>query len=176
MDIDKYFTSNDAVGDSFLAGTNNIQLRWKTARRLFTEFMLDNGFDAWHIHDGWVQHNGRSGDVLLEDGLELTWIDDHGGYGHSGMCPNVGDKVMILKDSAGTHHPNELTPFKIYCYDVISQKETYIYKRMELKFVEVKECVFNEQENKYELYVHKFEEDNITKIIKFIKRLLFLLS
>lgn len=173
MDIDKYFTSNDAVGDAFLAGMHNTQRRWQIARQLFTQFMLDNHFDAWHIHDGWVQHNGRSGDVLLKDGLELTWIDEHGGFSHSGMCPNVGGKIMILKNSAGTHHPNESTPFKIYCYEVISNKKIMIYNTIFLKFIEVKECVFNEQENKYEFYTHKFEEDSITKIIKFMKRLLF---
>lgn len=175
MDIDKYFTSNDAVGDAFLAGIYDTQIKWEISRKLFTQFMLENHFDAWHIHDGWVQHNGRSGDVLLKDELELTWIDEHGGFSHSGMCPNVGGKIMILKDSAGTHHPNELTSFKVYCYEVISKKEIF-YNRMELKFIEVKECVFNEQENKYEFYVHKFKEDKTTKIIKFMKRLLFLLS
>lgn len=93
------FKSHSEAGNEFISGMMNTALRWGKARELFAAFTKQNGFAAWHIHDGWVTYNYRSGDVLDNEIITVYWIRCHAGYSHSGVQPKVRDKIVIVRSS-----------------------------------------------------------------------------
>lgn len=135
-------------GDKFILGMMTIQERWAAARELFTTFIEQNGFSAWHIHDGWVTHKHNNGDILHHQDITITWIDSHAGYSHTSRCPNAGEKMVIISRSPdGT----ETKPFDIYCYDVTHKSKLSSYE-IKLKRTDIIQAIFNQEVNKYQFH------------------------
>ena len=148
MDINN-FRSNSDIGDQFISGMANAELKWKKARELFTYFIESIGFDAWHIHDGWVMYNQECGDILNNKEIELTWISAHGGYSHSHRSPEFISKLIIVVNSPSADDEN---PFNLYCYDA-TILDGRLSPKIKLSRIEIKQAVFNAKENSYQLYV-----------------------
>lgn len=155
------FKSNSDEGDNFILGMMDTQNRWEKARELFTKFIESNGFTAWHIHNGWVRYGNKSGDILLHEDIEIVWIENHAGYSHVWRCPDVGEKMIIVKDSPVG---DELEPFDLYCYKVL-EKRKVLSDEIKLKRIGIKKAIFIQQENNYQFYTKKR-----WNIISFFKR------
>lgn len=158
----KNFKSNSIEGYNFIMGMMSIEERWKVARKLFTSFIEANGFTAWHIHDGWVSHKYQNGSVLHNPEINITWITEHAGYSHVYRCPEIGERMIIVGDSPDT---DKLKPFDIYCYDVVAKPQSFGYQKIELKLIEVKQVIFNKEENIYQFYIKERWD-----IFSFLKR------
>ena len=143
------FKSNSIKGENFILGMISTEKRWKKARELFTKFIEVNGFTAWHIHDGWVMNDYNSGKILHHKDITILWIESHAGYSHVRRCPNVGEKIIIVSDSPDG---NEVKPFDLYCYEVIEKRESTSIE-IKLKRLEIKQAVFNQDENNYQFYI-----------------------
>lgn len=115
----KGFKSYSSEGDRVLFSIMESDNRRESSRDLFYRFIIKEGYSAWHIHDGWVMKNGQSGDILHNEEISITWIEEHRGYSHSDKCPSKGDSIIIVKNSPDT---NDRKPFYVYCYEVISQE------------------------------------------------------
>lgn len=155
------FKSNSVEGDNFILGMMDIEKRWQKARELFTKFIKANGFTAWHIHDGWVQHGYNCGDILHHEDIRITWIESHAGYSHVRRCPDVGEKMIIVKDSP---KGDELKPFDLYCYEVV-EKRKVLSNQIKLKRIEIKKAIFSKEENEYQLHTKERWD-----IFSFLKR------
>lgn len=144
------FTSYSNEGDTFIQGMMSINERWEHSRKLFNSFIEPNGFTGWHIHDGWVRHDHNSGaDVLSHETINITWITEHAGYSHTNRCPDIGEKMLVLKDSPDI---DRTKPFEMYCYQVIGEPRSYFFKDIELKLIEVKQAIFNKETGQFEFY------------------------
>ncbi len=145
-------------GYEFISHMASIENRWAISRELFIQFIEINGFTAWHIHDGWVTSGFRcGGDILLNGEIKITWIIEHAGYSHVFRCPEVGEKMIIIKDSPDVV---KLDPLDIYCYNVIAKPSNSLfgftnYNHIELKLIDVKQVIFNKDKNEYEFYIKK---------------------
>jgi len=165
--------ANDAAGVAFLVGMSQCDAKWREYRKLFTKFIEENGFNAWHIHDGWVTYNFRSGeDVLYHYIINLVWINQHVGYSHTTKCPEIGEKIVIIKDSPGTGCKGA---FSMYCYEVIEDeyKESSTFStRLKLGLIEIREVIFNEELGSYEFYIRPIYTKPLSFISKLLKKLL----
>ncbi len=164
--------SNGAEGDRVLLSMMNTEKGWAKKRELFSKFINDNGFVAWHIHDGWVTHNYHSGDILHNSNINITWIWQHHGYSHVLICPNVGEKMVVVKDSPGTEIDKI---FCLYCYNVIEREDNVgLSTRIKLELIEVKEAIYNPIENTYQLYhkeaISKKIQNRWINLLHFCKR------
>lgn len=146
-----HFKSNSIEGDNFVSGIMNIEKRWYQSRELFTKFINNHGFVAWHIHDGWVMNGYNKGDILHHVDIRIGWVKSHAGYSHTFNCPNIGEKMVIIKDSPDM---DKLKPFDLYCYEVVGKK-TIFSLDIELKRIDIKQAIFNKEENNYNLYTKK---------------------
>ena len=156
------FKSNSIEGDNFILGMMTTEKKWQKARELFTKFIESNDFIAWHIHDGWVTYKYQNGDVLNNEVINITWITEHAGYSHTYRCPTIGEKMIIVKDSPDG---DELKPFNLYCYEVIGEPNGFNYKKIEIKLIEIKQAIFNQEQNEYQLYIKERWD-----IFSFLKR------
>jgi hypothetical protein len=145
------FESHSIEGDNFIYGMMETDKLWQKARERFTDFTENNGFAAWHIHDGWVRNGNTRGDVLLHEEINLTWIEPHAGYSHSFTCPQVGETMIIVKDSP---HGDETKPFELYCYKVVGN-HGFLSRSLRLLRTEIKLAIFNHEAHRYEFYVKK---------------------
>ncbi len=143
------FTSHGAQGDGFLKGMMSYEEKSRAARVKFTEFIEEQGFSAWHIHDGWVRHDGKSGDILNNEYLTLSWVSQHAGYSHTLRSPNIGETMVIIKDSPSGE---ETEPFYIYCYQV-ADTILRVFEDFYLKLFDVRKVVFNKETDSYEIKV-----------------------
>lgn len=141
----KNFKSNSIAGDNLILRAKLMANQRDVLRGLFTEFIKANGFVAWHIHDGWVRNmDDKTGkDVLHNENIQIVWFDDHSSHS-SGKCPDLGDKMVVVDYYYDSH---ESEPFDIYCYAVIEKPRANDVK---LKRIEVKQAVFNKEENNYQ--------------------------
>ena len=143
--------TNSIEGYNFRLGMNTLLNDWEKARKLFTKFTEENGFSAWHIHDGWVMSGYTSGQILDKEDITITWIESHVGYSHTLRCPDIGEKIIIVNDSP---RGNESKPLNLYCYEVIDKKYFLGYT-ITLKKIELKQAVFNKEKNEYEFYTKR---------------------
>lgn len=145
-------TSFDERGDAFLAGMYSYKQQQKTQQELFTEFISNNGFSAWHIHDGWVRHKYDAKDSLNYKYIDIVWWSNRKGFTHSGVYPSKGEKMVVVRKSPdkGLHSKE---PFRIYCYNVLDDNLEYHATEVKLENYDVKWAIFNLQTNQYELYI-----------------------
>lgn len=155
------FKSNSIEGNNFILGMMNTEKKWQKARELFTKFIKENGFTAWHIHDGWVMNGYNNGNILHHEDIRIVWIESHAGYSHVCRCPDVGEKIIIVSNSPDG---DEVKPFDLYCYEVI-EKSKSLSNEIKLKRIEIKQAVFNQEENNYQFYIKKRWD-----IFSFLKR------
>jgi hypothetical protein len=92
---------NDSAGLSFALGMMDCANRMRKHKELFEDWIKSKGWDTWHLHDGWVRKNYRSGnDVIKSDRINLTWIAEHA-ESHSRRIPSKGQTVLIVDDFPG---------------------------------------------------------------------------
>lgn len=92
---------NSSEGLSFALGMMDCANRMRKHKELFEEWIKSKGWDAWHLHDGWVCKDYRSGnDVTKSDRINLTWISEHV-EAHSRSVPSNGQTVLIVDNFPG---------------------------------------------------------------------------
>lgn len=146
----KNIKANDDRGHEFILGMMAFEEKQKVSRKLFNSFINANGFTTWHVHNGWVTYNFSSGDVLHNTEIDLTWIPEQAGYYHSDRCPNIGEKLVIVKDSPNTE---KVKPFDLFCYEVIDKPKPRIYQYLKLKLIDVRQVIFNQEDGDYGFYI-----------------------
>ena len=104
----------------------------------------------------------NSGSILHHKDISIVWIEEHAGYSHVWRCPEVGEKMIIIKDSPDG---DEIKPFDLYCYEVIEKSKLLLSNKIKVKHIEIKQAVFNQEESNYQLYTKKRFE-----IFSFLKR------
>lgn len=139
------FKPNDAAAYEFMQAMMQAKAEKDKKRVLFTDFIIENGYSTWHIHDGWVMDmKWNSGRVLdKNDKIRLTWISEHAGYSHSRTLPKVGGNMAIIDRSPGS----EETVFIVYSYTVEQVGE----RRYVLSLYEKKQATFSD--GKYHWYI-----------------------
>lgn len=146
------FKSNSFEGDCLILDMMNYEKKLELSRNLFTSFTESLGYSAWHIHNGWVQNGCQTGDILHIPKLNISWLPSHKGYAGTSICPKVGDKMIIIKDSPDME---KLEPFILYCYEVMGRRNDITNtKVIYIQFLEIRTAVFNSKETAYEIY-HK---------------------
>lgn len=131
----------------FNAAVLSIENRWLYSRGLFNEYLKTISLKHWHIHDGWVMHNGKSGaEVITKDIIQMVWIAEHAGYTNSGTMPLRNEKVLIISDSPDIENTNIVT---MHCYNFFDTHYSFIDKML-LRKVGILRCGFNADSHKYE--------------------------
>lgn len=70
--------ANTEKGVNFALRMMEIGRKFSMARKAFSEFVNELGFDAWHCHDGWVMFNNQSGRFVINKKIiDITWIESH---------------------------------------------------------------------------------------------------
>lgn len=159
------YRSNSPKGDEFILGMLSIEREMNKMQELFTNFIICQGFSAWHIHNGWVSHKGKNGsEILNEKTLTITWLESQSGYCHSKKCPDIGDEIVIIKNSPGIRN---LGPFKIYCYKVVNKQNYTPFKDIQIELTGIKKALFNKEQCNY-----KLQTKNSPGIFSFLKRIM----
>lgn len=92
-------TAHDDAGNKFISEMMGIHRNYERRRQQFTEFINDKGFSAWHVHDGWVTREGKSGaGILGSQYLEIQFIDEHYGSAWAGYPHSGSKKIVIARD------------------------------------------------------------------------------
>ena len=117
------------------------------SKKLFNKFIESNGFSAYHICNcNLKSKHVKNKDICLNTYLGVIWLDCVDNYEHTFNCPEVGDKMVIVK---GCPDILNLKEFDVHCYTVVS-KRTRSSSEIELKKIETKKAIFNKEKNKYE--------------------------
>ena len=161
------FTSYSEKGDNIIRQMIQSQISVEEVRKLFSHFIKTNGYVAFHIHDGWVMHNHRSGSHVLDQGnIRITWIDSHARYSHTARCPEVGEKMVVVPDMP--YDGRESSIFDIHCYEVIKRSDcAFSYNSIELKKIEVKKVKYDHTDSSFTF--HSTVENIYRRLIKKIK-------
>jgi len=156
--------ANNYEGRDFLLGMNSIWDRKVLSQNLFKDFIIKNGFSAWHIHDGWIRHKYRNGQDVLENNIiEVTWIPSQRGYNFGGKTPKVGEKMVIIEESPDINRTNV---FDMYCYEVIEAIQDTFNESL-ISLIEVKKAKYNLEKQEYEFGAMKYKtSENMLSILK----------
>jgi hypothetical protein len=145
-------TNGSAEAAAFVSGMKDLEDKWITGQKIFMEFCVRHGWDAWHIHDGWVKegHDGyRTGmEVWRKDKCNITWIKEHAGYSHSIVPPMKGGKLVLLSGSPDLS--DKQMWLRVYAC-VKSVKEVWIGERISLTYLDQMKFVLDKYENRYKI-------------------------
>ena len=141
MDLSNFKANSPRVAE-ILLGMAATEKGWKVARLNFTEYVINElRYQSWHIHDGWLQHNGTSGAILEHPELTLTWIREHG-ESHYHVCPKVDEILVITADVPPTSNLDE--PRTIYCYKVIEKDVSWVSSpKLKLRLIDTKQIMYH---------------------------------
>lgn len=92
---------NSPEGLSFALGMMDHAAKMRKHKAMFEDWIKYKGWDSWHLHDGWVCKNYRSGkDVTKSDRINLTWITEHA-ESHSPNMPSKRQTILIVNGFPG---------------------------------------------------------------------------